>query len=108
MPMIPAQLEADIKSAVFDELQAQFMDPVPDEHADQVTEQHDKMATAVSKCAAVIIDHIKQNMEMPGTVIVNTTVSGAGTGPGNLGAPVVTVVTAAGVGTGMAPPGSFL
>jgi len=108
MPMLPPKLEADIKKAVFDELQAQFLNQAPEEHQDQVTDQNDKLAGAVSKCAAVIIDHLKQNMEMPGTVIVNTTVSGAGTGPGNLGAPVVTVVTGAGVGTGMAPPGSFL
>jgi len=105
MPMIPPLLEANIKAAVFGELQSQFLSEVPPEHQQPITEYHNKLATAVSKMAAVIIDHIKQNMQATSqvTTTVNTIVATVGSPSAQTG-----TGTGAGVGTGLLAPGSFL
>ena len=44
-----------IKGVVFAELQNQFASGVPTEHKQQISEQHDKMATVISKIANEIM-----------------------------------------------------
>jgi len=108
MPLIPAALEPAIKTAVFNELQAQFLPDVPAEHQQQVTDQHTKLAGAVAKMAGEIVTHLTQNLTMAGTgivsTVVNTIVALAGAGlPGALAG----TGTGAGSGTCTASPGAF-
>jgi hypothetical protein len=104
MPLNPALLESAIKGAVFSELQNLFASDVPPEHRDAVTDQHDKMATAVSKIANEIINHIKQNMQATSTVTttVSTIVATAGSPSAQTG-----TGTGTGAGTGTIAPGGF-
>lgn len=105
MPLVPALLETSIKAAVFNELQAQFASDVPPEHKQAVLDQHDKMATAVSKIANEIINHIKQNMQATSTVTttVSTIVATAGSPSAQTG-----TGTGGGTGTGLIAPGGFV
>jgi hypothetical protein len=105
MPLNPSSLESALKGAVFDELQSQFLDGVPPEHQDAVSDQNEKLAIAVSKVAAEIISHIQQNMEATSTVTttVSTTVATAGSPTAQTGAG-----TGSGTGTGTIAPGSFM
>lgn len=104
MPLVPALLESEIKTAVFGELQSLFAGDVPPEHKDAVVDQHDKMATAVSKIAEVIINHIKQNMQATSTVTttVSTVVATAGSPSAQTG-----TGTGGGTGSGIIAPGGF-
>jgi len=105
MPLNPALLEAAIKGVVFAELQSQFASGVPAEHKQAVTDQHDKMATAISKIANEIINHIKLNMQATSTVTttVSTIVATAGSPSAQTG-----TGTGAGTGTGIIAPGGFV
>lgn len=105
MALNPAILEPALKAVVFAELQSQFLGDVPAEHKQAVTEQHDKMATAVSKVAAEILNHLKQFMQATSTV--NTTVSTIVATAGSPAAQTGTG-TGAGVGTGVIAPGGFV
>lgn len=104
MPLNPALLESAIKAAVFGELQAQFVSDVPPEHKQAITDQHDKIATAVSKVAKEIIDHIKTNMQATSTVTtaVQTVVATAGSPTAQTG-----TGTGTGTGSGVIAPGGF-
>lgn len=104
MPLVPALLETEIKAAVFGELQKLFAGDVPPEHKADVSDQHDKMATAVSKIAEVIINHIKQNMQATSTVTttVSTIVATAGSPAAQTG-----TGTGTGAGSGVIAPGGF-
>ena len=104
MPLNPALLETAIKGVVFAELQNQFASSVPTEHQQQVSEQHDKMATVISKIANEVINHIKLYMQATSTVTttVSTIVATAGSPAAQTG-----TGTGAGTGTGLIVPGGF-
>lgn len=107
MALNPALLENAIKAAVFGELQNQFLGDVPPEHQADVTDQHDKMATAVSKAAAEICNHITSFLEQPGSGVVSSV---ANTVVATAGSPVAQTGTGTGPanGTCTTPPGGFL
>ena len=104
MPLNPSLLETAIKDVVFAELQSLFASDVPDEHRDAVDDQHDKMATAISKIANEIVTHIQQNMQATSTVTttVSTIVATAGSPAAQTG-----TGTGTGAGTGTIAPGGF-
>jgi|GEM_PF-5309623 len=104
MPLNPALLEPALKAAVFAELQGQFISNVPAEHQQTITDLHTKLATAISKVAGEIINHIKLNMEA--TSVVQTTVSTIVVTAGSPTAQTGTG-TGTGAGAGTITPGGF-
>ena len=95
-----------LKGTLFKELQDEFLGDAPDDHKDQTTELHERMAKVWSKIAADIVSHIVDNLEQDGTGTVSTSVNTAVT---TAGAPTAQTGTGTGSGSGTSttPPGGF-
>lgn len=97
MAMDPVTLETALYTAAFDELQAQFLDGVPDEYKPAITTQHEQLAHVIAKVAGEIVTHLRTYLEA--TTSVSTVVATTGTAAAQSGT---------GTGTGILAPGSVL
>lgn len=104
MPMNPPVLNTAARAAAFNALQSAFLGDVPPEYQALVTEQHDKIATAVAAAVIEVISHITQFAQATGVVstAVNTSVITAGTAAAQSG-----TGTGSGSGTATVAPGGI-